>query len=122
MNWYLSVLKKYAVFSGRARRKEYWLFFLFNIVFAFVAMVLDNALGTAIEDKGYGLIYILYALAVFLPGLAVTVRRLHDLGKSGWLLLIVFIPIIGAVWLLVLMCLDGNPGKNLYGASPKAKA
>ena len=119
MNWYLSVLKKYAVFSGRARRKEYWMFFLFNIIFAFVAMILDNALGTAIEGSGYGLIYILYTLAVLLPGIAVSVRRLHDVGKSGWFLLIILIPFVGAIWFLVLACTDGNPGKNAYGANPK---
>lgn len=119
MNWYLAVLKKYAMFSGRARRKEYWMFVLFNLIFAIVAVILDNVLGTAIEGSGYGLIYIVYVLAVFLPGLAVAVRRLHDVGKSGWFLFIVLIPIIGAIWLLVLMCTDGNPGKNAYGPNPK---
>lgn len=119
MNWYLAVLKKYAVFSGRARRKEYWMFFLFNLIFAIVAAILDNVLGTTIAGGGYGVIYILYCLAVLLPGLAVAVRRLHDVQKSGWFLFIVLIPIIGAIWLLVLMCTDGNPGKNEYGANPK---
>ena len=122
MNWYLAVLKKYAVFSGRARRNEYWMFFLFNTIFAIVSAILDNVLGTAIEGGGYGLVYILYSLAVFLPGLACTVRRLHDVGKSGWFILILLIPFVGAIWFLVLMCLDGNPGKNVYGANPKAKA
>jgi uncharacterized membrane protein YhaH (DUF805 family) len=119
MNWYLAVLKKYAVFSGRARRKEYWMFVLFNLIFAIVAMILDNILKTAIEGSGYGLIYIVYTLAVLLPGLGVSVRRLHDVGKSGWFLFIALIPIIGAIWLLVLMCTDGNPGKNEYGTNPK---
>jgi uncharacterized membrane protein YhaH (DUF805 family) len=119
MNWYLTVLKKYAVFSGRARRKEFWMFFLFDMIFTIVAAILDNILGTAIEDVGYGLIYILYSLAVLLPYLAVSVRRLHDVGKSGWFLLIALIPIVGAIWLLVLMCTDGTPGKNEYGANPK---
>jgi uncharacterized membrane protein YhaH (DUF805 family) len=119
MKWYVSVLKKYAVFSGRARRKEYWMFFLFNIIFAFVAMIVDNALGTAIEERGYGLVYFLYTLAVLLPGIAVSVRRLHDVGKSGWFLLIILIPFVGAIWFLVLACTAGNPGKNAYGANPK---
>ncbi|MFZ3073128.1 MAG: DUF805 domain-containing protein [Thermodesulfobacteriota bacterium] len=119
MNWYLTVLKKYAVFSGRARRKEYWMFFLFNILFSILAAILDNVFGTAIEGVGYGLFYILYVLAVFIPGLAVSVRRLHDVGKSGWMFLIVFIPIIGAIWLLVLMVNDSNPGENKYGPNPK---
>ena len=71
MNWYISVLKKYAVFSGRARRKEYWMFILFNVIFAVVAVILDNILGTAISGVGYGLFYCLYVLAVLLPGIAV---------------------------------------------------
>ena len=119
MNWYLKVLKNYAVFSGRARRKEYWMFVLFNMVFSIVAIVLDNILGTAIEDVGYGLFYFLYAFAVLIPGLAVSVRRLHDVGKSGWMILICLIPIVGGIWLLVLMVTDSNPGNNQYGPNPK---
>jgi len=119
MNWYLAVLKNYADFSGRARRKEYWMFVLFNIIFLIVAMILDNVLGTAIEGVGYGLFYILYSLAVLIPGLAVLVRRLHDVGKSGWMILIALIPIIGAIWLLVLMVIDSNPDENEYGPNPK---
>lgn len=119
MNWYLQVLKKYAEFSGRARRKEYWMFALFNIIFLVLAIILDNVLGTAIKGVGYGLFYILYALAVLIPGLAVAVRRLHDVGKSGWMMLIALIPLIGAIWLLVLMVIDSNPGENEYGPNPK---
>jgi len=119
MNWYLKVLKQYADFSGRARRKEYWMFFLFNMIFAIVAMILDNVLGIAIEGVGYGPLYGLYALAVLIPGLAVSVRRLHDVGKSGWMLLIALIPLIGAIWLLILMVTDSNPEENQYGANPK---
>ncbi len=119
MNWYLTVLKKYAVFSGRARRKEYWMFVLFNMIFAVVAMILDNVLGIAIEAVRYGPIYIIYALAVLLPGLAVSVRRLHDVGKSGWYMFIALIPIVGAILLLIKMCSDGTPGENIYGANPK---
>ena len=120
MNWYLKVLKDYAVFSGRARRKEYWMFTLFNIIFYITAMILDNILGTAIEDVGwYGLFYILYALAVLIPSLAVLVRRLHDVGKSGWMILVSLIPLIGAIWLLVLMVTDSHPGENQYGPNPK---
>jgi len=122
MNWYLKVLKNYAVFSGRARRKEYWMFTLFNIIFLIIAMVLDNILGTAIEDVGYGLFYFLYALSVLIPSLAVGVRRLHDVGKSGWFLLIALIPIIGSIWLLVLFCTDGDAGENKFGANPKESA
>ena len=119
MNWYLKVLKQYADFNGRARRKEYWMFVLFNIIFAVVAVILDNIFGTAIEGIGYGLFYILYALAVLIPGIAVSVRRLHDIGKSGWMILIALIPLIGVIWLLVLMVTDSSPGENKYGPNPK---
>jgi uncharacterized membrane protein YhaH (DUF805 family) len=119
MNWYISVLKKYAVFSGRARRKELWMFTLFNIIFAIVAMILDKILGTTINGLGYGLFYCLYALAVLLPAIAVGFRRLHDIGKSGWWFLISLIPIVGAIWLLVLFCTAGTPGTNAYGTNPK---
>lgn len=119
MNWYLKVLKQYADFSGRARRSEYWYFVLFNMIFAIVAVVLDNILGTAIEGVGYGPIYGLYVLALLVPGLAVAVRRLHDVGKSGWMFLIVLIPLIGAIWLLVLSFTDSQPGTNKWGPNPK---
>ena len=119
MNWYLKVLKDYAVFSGRARRKEYWMFVLFSMIFYIVAVILDNVLGTAIEDVRFGLFYILYYLAVLIPTLAVIVRRLHDVGKSGWMILISFIPLIGSIWLLVLLVTDSNPGENQYGPNPK---
>lgn len=119
MNWYLKVLKQYADFSGRARRKEYWMFVLFNMIFTIVAMILDNVLGIAMEGIGYGPLYGLYSLAMLIPGLAVAVRRLHDVGKSGWMILIALIPLIGAIWLLVLMVTDSNPGENQYGQNPK---
>jgi uncharacterized membrane protein YhaH (DUF805 family) len=118
MNWYLKVLRQYADFDGRARRKEYWMFVLFNMFFSIVTIVLDNMLGTAIEDFGYGLFYIVYALAVLVPGLAVTVRRLHDIGKSGWTILIVLIPIVGVIFFLVLAAEDSSPGENKYGPRP----
>jgi uncharacterized membrane protein YhaH (DUF805 family) len=119
MNWYLKVLKQYAVFSGRARRKEYWMFYLFNFLFFAVATILDNVLGLTIEDQGYGVLYILYGLATLIPSLAVFVRRLHDVGKSGWMLLITLIPLIGGIWLLVLMVSDSQPGLNKWGVNPK---
>ena len=119
MNWYLKVLKQYADFKGRARRKEYWMFILFNIIFGGIAMILDSVFGIAIEGVGYGPLYGVYVLVLFIPGLAVVVRRLHDIGKSGWMLLITLIPLIGAIWLLVLLLTDSNPEENLYGANPK---
>jgi len=127
MNWYLKVIKNYAGFGGRARRKEYWMFALFNLIFIVVAGIVDNILGTTFKmDMGgqsvnlhYGYFYILYALAVLIPGLAVAVRRLHDVGKSGWMLLISLIPIVGAIWLLVLVVTNSKPGENKYGPNPK---
>lgn len=119
MNWYLKVLKQYADFSGRARRKEYWMFVLFNMIFANVATILDNVLGIAMEGIGYGPLYGLYVLAMLIPGLAVAVRRLHDVGKSGWMILIALIPLIGSIWFLVLMVTDSNAGENQYGQNPK---
>jgi uncharacterized membrane protein YhaH (DUF805 family) len=119
MNWYLKVMKQYADFDGRARRTEYWMFVLFNMIFSVVAVVLDNVLGIAMEGIGYGPLYGLYVLAMIIPSLAVAVRRLHDTGKSGWMLLIALIPIIGSIWLLVLYATDGNPGENEYGSNPK---
>lgn len=119
MNYYLKVLQNYANFNGRARRKEYWMFTLFNIIFTIIASILDNILGLANDLTGYGPIYIIYALAMLIPGLAVAVRRLHDVGKSGWMLFIAFIPLIGAIWLLVLMVTDGITGSNEYGPDPK---
>ncbi len=122
MEWMLMPLRRYVDFSGRSRRKEYWMFFLFNVIFAIAAMVLDNLLGTAHPLLGYGIIYGLYALAVLIPGLAAGVRRLHDVGKSGWMLLVALIPLVGAIWLLVLLVTDSNPGENKYGPNPKEVA
>jgi uncharacterized membrane protein YhaH (DUF805 family) len=122
MNWYLKVLKNYAGFSGRARRKEYWMFVLFNMIFAILAIIVDNVAGTTIAPLPYGLFYCVYTLAVLIPSLAVAIRRLHDVGKSGWFMFIVFIPIVGAIWLLVLVCTAGKPGTNAYGLNPKEAA
>ena len=103
----------------RARRKEFWMYTLFNMIFAVVAFILDSILGIGIEGIGYGPLYLIYSLVVFIPGLAVLVRRLHDVGKSGWMFFIVLIPLIGAIWLLVLMLTESNPGENKYGPNPK---
>lgn len=119
MEWYLKVIRQYADFNGRARRKEYWMFILFNLIFAIAAMLLDTLLGINFAEGTGGPLYILYALFALIPGLAVAVRRLHDIGKSGWMLLIAFIPLIGAIWLIVLMCTDSDSGSNEYGPNPK---
>jgi len=118
--WYKKVVfENYANFSGRARRSEYWFFVLFNMIFAICAMLLDNLLGLNFDPIPYGWFYVLYALAVFIPGLAVAVRRLHDVNKSGWFFFIILIPIIGSIWLLVLFFSEGTKGKNNYGDDPK---
>lgn len=122
MNWYLKVIKQYADFNGRARRKEYWMFFLFNIIVAAILGTLA-AISLAAESNTIAtilyVIYSLYGLAVLIPGLAVTVRRLHDLGKSGAFIFVAFIPIIGGIWLLVLTLTEGTNGENQYGPNPK---
>jgi uncharacterized membrane protein YhaH (DUF805 family) len=122
MNWYMKVMKQYADFKGRARRKEYWMFTLFNVIFVIVAMILDSVAGTNFEPLPYGWFYLLYVLAVLIPGLAVGVRRLHDIGKSGWMLLVALIPLVGGIWLLILACTDSTPGPNEYGPNPKEVA
>ena len=122
MNWYLDVLKKYSEFSGRARRKEYWIFLLFNIAISIVLAIIDGATGTFSEEMGLGLLGGVYALGVLLPSIAVSVRRLHDTDRSGWWLLIGVIPVLGAIVLIVFMALDSNPGENQYGANPKEAA
>ncbi len=118
MNWYLAVLKKYVVFEGRARRKEYWIFFLVNLIATFILAVIDGATGTFDAEAGLGLLGTIYALAVLLPSLAVAVRRLHDTDRSGWWLLLIFLPIIGFIVLLVFMVLQGTPGHNRFGEDP----
>ena len=119
MNWYLEVLKNYAVFSGRARRKEYWFYVLFNAIFAIIAMIIDNVLGLTFQDIGYGPVYTLYVLATLIPSIAVSVRRLHDIGKSGWYLLVGLIPCVGGIILLVFDVTAGDVRENEYGADPK---
>ena len=119
MNWYLGVLKKYAVFSGRARRKEYWFFALFNLLASIVLSVIDYITGSFDAALGTGLLSGIYALAVLIPSLAVSVRRLHDTDHSGWWLLIALIPLIGAIVLLVFVLQDSKPGENQYGPNPK---
>ncbi len=120
MNWYLGVLKKYVDFNGRARRKEYWFFVLFNLIISCVLSAIDVFIGTYSSSAGIGLLAGLYGLAVLLPGIGVTVRRLHDTGRSGWWILIALIPLVGWIVLLVFMFLDSQPETNAYGPNPKA--
>jgi len=113
MNWYMEVLKNYAVFDGRARRKEYWMFMLFNIIISATLLFVERLFS------GPGILQTIYYFAVFIPTLAVTVRRLHDMGMSGWWVLISFVPFIGGMILLFFMTTDSDPGDNQYGANPK---
>ncbi len=108
MNWYLKVLKQYADFKGRARRKEYWMFVLFNAIISWTLQIL--AIVTKVEAFGY--VAGIYSIAMLVPALAVAVRRLHDTGKSGWFYLI-------PIYNLILLCTNGEEGENQYGADPK---
>ncbi len=113
MDWYIGVLKNYAVFTGRARRKEYWMFFLINLVISLVLGFIEGLLGSP------GTVGILYGLAVLIPSIAVAVRRLHDTGRSAWWLLLLLVPLIGVIVFIVFMALDGNAEENEFGANPK---
>jgi uncharacterized membrane protein YhaH (DUF805 family) len=113
MNGYLTTLKKWSDFSGRASRTEYWMFFLFNFIIAIVLGVIDSVIGSP------GIIGLIFALAILIPAIAVGVRRLHDTDRSGWWLLIAFVPILGGIVLIVFFVLDSTPGENKYGANPK---
>ncbi|MFP5221130.1 MAG: DUF805 domain-containing protein [Acidobacteriota bacterium] len=117
--WYLEVLRNYAVFSGRARRKEYWFFVLFNLLAGMALGFVDGLAGTYNESSGYGLLSTIYLAATFLPALAVTVRRYHDTNRSGWWVLIWLVPLVGIVVHLVFALKDSQPGSNQYGQNPK---
>ena len=125
IKYYLNAVQNnYANFSGRARRSEYWYFMLCYYIISILAIVLDSVLGSGFQIEGislgYGWITLAIALGHIIPSLALLVRRLHDVGKSGWFYFIVLIPLIGAIWLLVLECTEGTKGDNNYGADPKA--
>lgn len=119
MNWYLTVLKKYAVFSGRAQRKELWMFVLISVLISIALTVVDMATGLYNAESGIGTLSTIYGLAVLIPSIAVGVRRLHDTSRSGWWILISLIPLIGAIVLIVFYCFDSTPGDNQYGPNPK---
>ena len=121
MSWYLMVLKKYAVFSGRARRKEIWYFVLISYIISTVLWWIDSLIGTYQIDNLWTIyvLFSLYGLAVLLPSIGVSIRRLHDTGRSGWWIFIGLIPLIGAIILLVFFVTDSQAGPNQYGPSPK---
>lgn len=112
MNWYLKCIKQYADFSGRARRQEYWMFVLINILFGIAAGIIDTIIG-------FNCVSYLYSLFVLIPSIAVCVRRLHDIGKSGYWILISFVPLVGAIILIVWACREGDGADNEYGPNPK---
>jgi uncharacterized membrane protein YhaH (DUF805 family) len=120
MAWYLLAWQRATDFSGRSRRKEYWYFHLFNAI----VMIFLGLFAAAFSDQGkpamipFGLMFT-YAFVVFVPSIAVTIRRLHDIGKSGWWYCIAFVPFIGGLILLVLTLLDSEPDRNEYGPNPK---
>lgn len=105
MSYYLKVLKNYAKFDGRARRSEFWYFFLFNIIVAVVLNIIENL-------TGFSILSTIYSLAVLIPGIAVSIRRMHDVNKSGWYVLI-------PIYDLILACTNGTKGDNSFGADPK---
>jgi len=125
MKWFIDGLKNYFNFKGRASRKAYWMFVLFNILFGWAAILLDRMLGTPevidVDVVAYagGPISGLYSLVLILPSLAILVRRLHDIGKHGGWFFISFIPIIGWIWILVLMVKEGDLMQNAYGPIPE---
>ena len=118
MNWYLTVLKKYAEFNGRARRAEYWTFVLINAAICWGLMILGMVTGL----KFLAILCNLYSLAVLVPSIAVGVRRMHDTGRSGWTILVNLIPVIGWIIFIVFAAQEGTRGDNQYGADPKAAA
>ena len=120
MHWYIDVLKKYTVFEGRARRKEYWIFALISALILIFLSLIDEMTGWKVWDDE-GVLSLVYSIAVFVPTLAVVVRRLHDTDRSGWWILIALIPLIGAIVLLVFLILKGNEGDNRFGPDPKAE-
>jgi uncharacterized membrane protein YhaH (DUF805 family) len=120
MNWFVTALRNYAVFSGRSRRSEYWYFAVFYLIFYAVAAMMDVMAGTFDRASGIGAFTGVLTLAFLIPSLSVTVRRLHDTGRTGWWLLIAFVPVVGAIVLLVFLAQDSEAGGNRFGANPKA--
>ena len=122
MIWYHEVVRKYAVFGGRARRMEYWFFNLINLVIVILLAFIDWTAGWVfISSAGerYGTLTSVYNIAILIPALAVTIRRLHDTGRSGWWVLINFIPLIGLILIIVFLAEKGEHGVNEYGPDPK---
>jgi uncharacterized membrane protein YhaH (DUF805 family) len=120
MEYFIGAYKKYADFTGRARRKEYWMFYLFYIIAYIVLSVMDGFLGFYDAEVGIGMLSSIFALGTLIPSLAIAARRLHDINKSGWWQLILFIPILGALVLLFFLVSKGTDGENRFGSDPLA--
>ena len=114
VNFYLDAWKKYATFGGRSRRKEFWFFVLVNMVIGWLLGLIGGSLGIAGTILMYG-----FSLAVLVPGIAVSIRRMHDIGKSGWWVCICLVPLIGSIWFIVLAAKDSQAGDNQWGPYPK---
>lgn len=119
MNWFLRALNKYADFTGRAQRAEYWYFVLFYVLIYVVLAFIDGVTGTYNAGAGMGILSGIFILAILIPSLSVSVRRLHDIDRTGWWLLIGFIPLIGGLVLFIFTVMDGTKGENTYGPDPK---
>jgi uncharacterized membrane protein YhaH (DUF805 family) len=120
MNWFLMGLKRYTDFSGRSRRSEYWYFFLIYLIIVFALVFLENGFSfTPGKSAVAGVLSSIFMLAMLIPSLALSIRRLHDIGKSGWWLLLCLIPVVGFA-LIYFACLDGEAESNRFGANPKA--
>lgn len=123
LEWMLLPLKRYADFSGRSRRKEYWMFVLGVFIAAILLSIVEGILGMSGMVGGvYGPLTTIFLLAVIIPSIAVQVRRFHDQDKSGWMVLLAFIPILGGLAVLIFMCLEGTRGTNRFGPDPKDPA
>ncbi|MDF8332366.1 DUF805 domain-containing protein [Novosphingobium cyanobacteriorum] len=129
MEWMLMPYRRYADFSGRSRRKEYWMFALLSMIVAFVSVMLMFAGGMGSDGTAPGgtfwlgtLLIVVWGLGSIVPSIAVQVRRFHDQGRSGWMVLLGFIPYVGGIIVLVFMCLEGTRGPNQYGPDPKNPA
>jgi uncharacterized membrane protein YhaH (DUF805 family) len=120
LSWFIEALRKYAVFSGRSRRKEYWFFVLFVVIISIVLNIIDGLIGAYDRSMGVGLLSTIFSLAILIPSIAVSVRRLHDINRTGWWILIALVPLVGWIVLLVFHLQDSTPGTNRYGPNPKS--
>lgn len=118
MKWYIKCLKHYSDFRGRANRKECWYFILINLIIGLLFSIIDEKIGWVSTESKLGVLTRIYDIVIFLPSIAVCVRRLHDIGKSGWNFLFFFIPIVGTILIIVWLCRKGDSENNAWGANP----